>query len=170
MVESPKPLVVAVLDSDPDTTELLKSYLEIEGIVVATGVLIDFRLGKSSLIEFLQRAAPDVIVYDLGIPYEANYIFLQRAREDPGFPPCGVVITTTNARAVQSMLGIHVMEILGKPYDLGALVTAVRAVAAGEAASSDSGRSDEGNRRHGERRHGDRRAGDVPRTDTPQIH
>src|SRR5687768_3229315 len=101
MASPSPPRVVVVLDSDPDTTELLKTMLEIAGMVVATGSLIDFRLGKDDLIAFLLRTAPDVILYDLGLPYEANYHFLQKQREHPDFPRCGLVITSTNARAVQ---------------------------------------------------------------------
>ena len=148
------PIVVAVLDSDPDTTELLKSYLEIEGIVVATGSLLDFRLGKADLIEFLKRTAPDVILFDLGLPYEANYVYLQRVREDPAFPRSGFVVTTTNARAVRDLVGIEALEILGKPYDLSVLVTAVRAAAAELPLPWARTEAD---RRLGDRRQGDRR-------------
>jgi len=170
MDRSASPLVVAILDSDPDTTELLKSYLEIEGIVAATASLIDFRLGKTSVIEFLQRTAPDVILYDLGIPYEANYLYLQKAREDPAFPRCGIVVTTTNANAVRRLLGIEALEILGKPYDLAVLATAVRAAAAGDWPSR-SGRadSDPRERRQADRRHGDRRGEADPPGESP-IH
>jgi CheY-like chemotaxis protein len=118
--------IVAVLDSDPDTTEMLKTMLEFAGMVAATGSLIDFRLGKADLMEFLTRTKPDVILYDLGVPYEANYHFLTKAREDPAFPQCPIVLTTTNARAVEALVGVHALEIVGKPYDLNALVEAVR--------------------------------------------
>jgi DNA-binding NarL/FixJ family response regulator len=159
------PLVVAVLDSDPDTTALLKSCLEIEGLVVAIGNLTDFRLGRGNLIEFLQRAGPDVIIYDLGIPYEANATYLQKARQHPAFPRCGLVVTTTNPLAVQNLLGIQAVEILGKPYDLAALIHAVRAAAAGETPFTDPFPADTGARPFVERRRGDRRAGVSPEAD-----
>jgi DNA-binding response OmpR family regulator len=164
---SSAPRVVAVLDSDPDTTELLKTVLEIEGMVVATGSLINFRLGKESLLEFLERASPDVIVYDLGIPYEANYHFLQKAREDPAFPVCALVITTTNARAVQQLLGIEAVEIIGKPYDVDALIRAVRLATADP--MSTNVQPDE-NRREGDRRHAERRSNGNRRSNDPAVH
>jgi len=126
MAIPPVPRVVAVIDSDPDGTELLKTILEMHGMVVATGNLTEFRVGKANFLEFLQRVAPDVIVYDVGLPYEANYQFLEHARENPAFPRCGIVITTTNARSVERLLGVRALEILGKPYDLEVLVEAVR--------------------------------------------
>jgi DNA-binding response OmpR family regulator len=166
---SAKPLVVAVLDSDPDTLELLKSYFEIEGIAVATGSLIDFRLGKASLVEFLQRTTPDVVVYDLGPPYESNYNYLQKSRLEPGIPRCEFVITTTNARAVRGFLGIEALEILGKPYDLGRLVQAVRAAANGAAPATPSTREGD-ERRHRDRRQKDRRANDTGPADRAPLH
>ncbi len=164
----PQPRVVAVLDSDPDTTELLKTVLEIEGMVVATGNLNEFRLGRENLLEFLQRTSPDVIVYDLGIPYEANYIYLQRMREDLAFPRCALVITTTNARAVEKLLGISAVEIIGKPYDIDALTRAVRsATSNGEEPAGNGGHESE--RRHRDRRQVDRRNA-TDRSDDLSIH
>jgi DNA-binding response OmpR family regulator len=160
--------VVAVLDSDPDTTELLKTLLEVAGMVVATGSLIDFRLGKDSILAFLDRTKPDVILYDLGLPYESNFHFLQKMREDPAFPACGLVITTTNARVVENLLGVHAIEIHGKPYDLDALVRAVL-TATPTAALPDEG-SREGDRRNGDRRHRDRRTLDAQNQPDAPVH
>jgi DNA-binding NarL/FixJ family response regulator len=171
MALSLPPRIVAVIDSDPDSMELLKTVLEVHGMVAATGNLNEFRLGKASLLDFLQRTAPDVIVYDLGLPYEANYRFLQKSMEDLAFPRCGIVLTTTNARAVQTLLGVRAMEILGKPFDLEMLVQAVRtALPPGHAAAEDrSARTEPGGseRREQERRTGrDRRTPDLPPSDS----
>jgi DNA-binding response OmpR family regulator len=172
-MDSPStPRVVVVLDSDPDTTELLKSMLELAGMVVATGNLAEFRLGRENLIAFLRRVAPDVILYDLGLPYESNYRFLQQQREHPDFPPCGLVITSTNARAVESLLGVRAIEIVGKPYDIDVLVRAVQAASLRHAASAAAKVDEErrhSDRRQDDRRHGDRRTG-PPDARTPPVH
>jgi CheY-like chemotaxis protein len=179
MAQSP-PRVVAVLDSDPDTIEMLKTMLEYHGLVAATGSLIDFRLGKADLLEFLQRTAPDVIVYDLGLPYETNYQYLRKVREASGFPKCPLVITTTNARVVRDLLGIEALEIVGKPYDMAALLEAVWADGPNEQLksvthadgdgggawrneSSKSVTHSDGGGRQSERRAEDRRAGNDRR-------
>lgn len=161
MTSSRTPRVVAVLDCDADTTEMIKTWLEYKGIIVATGNLNEFRLGKDDVMQFLERTRPDVIVYDLGPPYETNYDYLLKLRDHPAFPQCRVVITTTNAIAVHALLGVHAIEILGKPYDLETLAQAVQVD--GLSAPVDPGDGHDDLRKQADRRTGtERRAGDPP--------
>jgi DNA-binding response OmpR family regulator len=154
------PRVVAILDSDPDTTEMLQVALEAAHFVVATGSLHEFRSGTEDLFAFLDRTRPDVILYDLSPPYEANWAFLQRARQNPTFARCGLVITTTNKRAVEKLVSLPVVEIFGKPYDLDVLTTAVRtATAPPSTVDSDDDRRLGRDRRIGD----DRRSGNDRR-------
>jgi CheY-like chemotaxis protein len=169
MGERPTPRVVAVLDSDPDTTEMLKTWLEFEGMIAATGSLTEFRLGKEDLISFLTRIKPDVILYDVGVPYEANYLFLQKMRADPAFPHCGIVLTTTNAHAVETLLGVRALELMGKPYDLSRLSEAVRSATWSEDPVSPP-RDANIERRNGERRASERRSGRNRRAAGPPVH
>jgi len=136
--------VVAILDSDPDTTEMLQIALESEGFVVASGNLHDFRAHEQDLLAFLERIRPDVILYDLSPPYQENWAFLQRARELPTFARSALVITTSNERAVRGVVSLPVVEILGKPYDLDVLMRAV-----GQAISPAATDDRKDDRRHG---------------------
>ena len=148
--------VVAILDSDPDTTEMLQIALESQGFVVVSGNLHNFRAHEQDLLAFLERTRPDVIVYDLSPPYAANWAFLRRVRELPTFARSALVITTSNERAVREFGSLPVVEIFGKPYDLDVLARAVR-----EAISPSPPRDDqEHDRRQGE----DRRTGDDRRS------
>ena len=76
---------------------------------------------------FMSQHRPQVIVFDVSFPYKSNW---QRFRE---FRALGyecrvpVVLTTTNERALTECVGsTEALEIVGKPYDLDQLVTAVR--------------------------------------------
>jgi CheY-like chemotaxis protein len=157
--ESP-PLVV-VLDSDPDTTEMLQMALQAAGFAVVTGNLHEFRTGEDDLLAFLERTEPDVILYDLSPPYEKNWTYLETMRQHPAFARPGLVITTTNKRAVEKLVSLPVVEIFGKPYDLDVLTSAVRTALTAPTTSDGEDRRRRDDRRTGDDRRslGDRRAG-----------
>lgn len=148
---------VVVLDSDPDTSEMLQMALEAAQFTVVPGNLHEFRTGQQDLFAFLEEVRPDVILYDLSPPYDTNWSYLENARQHPTFAGCGLVITTTNRRAVEQLVSLPVLEIYGKPYDLDVLVGAVR-----HALSPSRGDAPAGERR----RRPDRRAGDDRRSGT----
>lgn len=120
------PLRVVVLDGDPDSLELLKTALEIDGASVAAGDLHAFQLGEQDLPAFIERTKPDVILYDLGLPYERSWRYLQSARRHPAFARAPLVITTTNEELVHRLFGV---QAIGKPYDLSVLVASLKAAA-----------------------------------------
>jgi DNA-binding response OmpR family regulator len=77
-----------------------------------------------------ERFQFDVIVFDIALPYQANWQLFRdlQARELAGVP---VVLTTTNERALDALLGEdrpQVIEIWGKPYDTERLRSRVHAV------------------------------------------
>lgn len=120
---------VGVIDASDDSAELLKSWFEFSGArVAATTQLTQFRLGHADIREWLHLAAPDVVIYDIGPPYEANWTFLQQLREGPlrGVP---LVVTTTNEHVLRALIGQHpelpIHELIGKPVDLDALAACV---------------------------------------------
>jgi len=147
---------VVVLDSDLDTIEMLQAALQTAGFLVVTGNLHEFRTRQRDLFAFLEHAQPDVILYDLSPPYELNWAYLQDARLHPTFARCGLVVTTTNQRAVEKLVSLPVVEIFAKPYDVDLLATAVRkALAPAHTTSADEDRRHRPDRRTGD----DRRSG-----------
>lgn len=142
---------------------MLQVALEAADFVVATGSLHDFRTGTKDLFAFLDDTRPDVILYDLSPPYEANWAFIQRAQQRPTFARCGLVITTTNKRAVEKLVSLPVVEIFGKPYDLDVLTTAVRTATAPPSTVE----SDEDRRRRDRRTGDDRKSGNDRRDGGP---
>lgn len=121
---------IGVFDSHPDTAELLRLLFEADGFRVITVDLRELRAGHIDVAGLHERYQFDVIVFDVALPYQANWqLFCDlQARELAGVP---VVLTTTNERALDALLGDErpqVIEIWGKPYDTERLRSRVHAV------------------------------------------
>jgi CheY-like chemotaxis protein len=123
--------VVAIINTSPDTIELLSGVLEAAGFVVISGYTHDIRSGKLNLVVFLQQHAPRVIVYDIAPPYERNYRLFEHVRSMACAENCRFVLTSTNAAHVQKLArrDERVFEVVDKPVDLDLIVTAVKEAA-----------------------------------------
>jgi DNA-binding response OmpR family regulator len=124
--------VIAVFNASEDTIDLLTMFFDQEGFC-AVGRTWPARQSLESAVAlaFVAEHQPDVIIFDVSFPYEANW---QRFREfqqlaDKCRVP--VVLTTTNKRALTDCIGsADALEIVGKPYDLNHLLSTVRRVLA----------------------------------------
>ena len=122
------PEVVAILDTSPDTVEMLRHVVQQAGFTVVCAYIHDIREARVDLEAFLRAHQPAVVVYDISVPYEENWRFFQHIRSRESCGKCQFVLTTTNAREVAKLAGPeqHVHEIVGKPYDLGEVARAVK--------------------------------------------
>ena len=65
--------VVAVINSNEDTVQLLRQCLEMNGFrQVVTAHVRDIREGATDFLEFVSRTQPAVFVYDISIPYDGT--------------------------------------------------------------------------------------------------
>jgi DNA-binding response OmpR family regulator len=120
--------VVAVFNASEDTVDLLTAFFDQQGFrAVGRTLPARERLDPDVALGFLSQHQPRVIIFDVSLPYDSNW---QRFRE---FQQLGdecrvpVVLTTTNTRALTECIGsTDALEIVGKPYDLGQLLAAVR--------------------------------------------
>jgi DNA-binding NtrC family response regulator len=119
--------VVAVINSNQDTVELLRDCLEHHGFrQVVTGHVREIREGATDFLEFVSRTDPAVFVYDISIPYDRNWRFLQLLLNTEVMKGRRLVLTTTNKKALDEMVGPNdALEIIGKPYDIDQIVSAV---------------------------------------------
>ncbi|HXD18416.1 MAG TPA: hypothetical protein VN654_15495 [Vicinamibacterales bacterium] len=121
--------VVAVINTNPDLVELLKARIESAGFVVLVIHIADIRAGLD-LGAVLSQHHPQVIVYDVVMPYERNWRFLQHLRETT-LEHYRFVLTTPNAAALARLIGRdeRIYEVLDDDADINAIVQAVREAA-----------------------------------------
>ena len=156
------PLRVLVFDNSSDILELLSTDLQCRGCIVTTGSVSAIRHGEIDGPHLIEAAAPDVVVFDVALPYEANWQIAMNLQADPHVR-VPFVLTTTNAMAVRRLIGRDLIELVGKPYDLDTLYDVIlRSVSPETAADSAPSRDQISNRRSGvDRRTTARRQSDA---------
>lgn len=86
--------------------------------------------------QFINEHEPDVVVYDVPMPYGSSWDLLDVIRSTPSLRSRPFVITTRNKRKLEEVVGrTAAVEIAGQPDDLRRLLRAVEA--AGKSASAE---------------------------------
>lgn len=119
---------IAVINTSPDTVELLQRVLQRAGYVVISGYTFDIRDGRLDITAFVEQHRPKVIVYDIAPPYEENWRLFNHVRTLEVMRDTRFVITSVNSAHVAGFLGRdeQVYEVVERPSDLDRIVTAVK--------------------------------------------
>ena len=120
--------VAVVLNTSTDVIDLLRHTLEQAGIVTFTAFTHEVRDGAVDFDAFIGQHNPDVIVYDIAPPYDANWKLFQHLSSRPIAGGRQFVITSANATHVERLVGKdhRVYEVIGKPADLEQITRAVK--------------------------------------------
>lgn len=121
-------MVAAIFNTSHDIVDLLRRALEPAGIVTVSVLTYQIREAVVDVDGFLRQHNPGVIVYDIAPPYEANWQLFQHIRRMEGMVNRPIVLTSINPRHVEELSGRdqRIYEVVGKPYDLGEIVRAVK--------------------------------------------
>lgn len=121
--------LVAVVNSSVDIVSLIQEVLVGEGYRVVTHASSS-RLAGVAEREFLLQHQPRAVVFAVSPPYERGWAIFRMLEQE--FPHFGWVVTTTNTRALEEWVGpTDAIELVGKPFDLDALIAAVHAAVEG---------------------------------------
>jgi len=113
---------LAVLNDSAPTLSTIGKWFEIHGYGVVTAQVGMMRIAHIDVEAFVAKHCPDVIVFDVAMPYESNWDFLEVLRILPGLQGIPIVVTTANKKALESLVGrTTAMQIIGKPKDLSEL-------------------------------------------------
>jgi DNA-binding response OmpR family regulator len=120
--------VIAIVNTSEEVSELLKEVLQEEGFPrVVIRFIVNFKKGLDDFGSFLRSYNPIVIIYDIAIPYRENWDYFQKLRNEEEARGRSFLLTTTNKAALEGFVGpTETLEIVGKPFDLQALIASVR--------------------------------------------
>jgi DNA-binding response OmpR family regulator len=118
---SNSPTHLAVLDDEPDITQLLATYLGSHGFRVS-----QLHSGPD-LLDLMGRDLPQLVLLDLGLPGEDGFALARQLREHWR---CGLVIITGRGDPVDKVVGLEVGadDYVTKPFDLRELLARIKAV------------------------------------------
>ncbi|HID95795.1 MAG TPA: response regulator [Candidatus Latescibacteria bacterium] len=106
-----RPIVILLIEDNPDHVELILRALEEEHTAVDVYVVkdgqeaLDYMYRRGKYGQENERSTPRLVLLDLRLPKLDGFEVLRRLKTDPKFKPIPVVILTTSLREDEVMKG-----------------------------------------------------------------
>jgi CheY-like chemotaxis protein len=124
-------LRLGVLNDSERVLEMLCNWFRKRGHDCVTCVLSDMPRAHEQVPQFLAKHQPDVVVYDVAMPYESSWDLLEVIRAAPSLWGQRFVVTTPNKRQLEKAVGpTSALEISSAAGTLKMLLKAVESAAA----------------------------------------
>ena len=124
-------LRLVVFNDSAPVLRMLCEWLQEHGHHCHTALLADMPQAQDEVGKFIQKHRPDVVIYDVGMPYSSSWDLLEVIRTWPALQSQPFVITTPNKRKLEHAVGpTPAFEIGGPDSDLRRVLKAVEAAAA----------------------------------------
>ncbi len=118
-------LRIAVLNTSKEITNVLAVVFREEGHETCESFTYLYRGDDKSFDKFIAECNPDVIIFDIAIPYEENYDLFKKLSQRDCVKHTPFILTTTNKAVLEKLVGkTSSHELVGKPYDLKQIVSA----------------------------------------------
>jgi hypothetical protein len=123
---APPYLRVAILNDGEDTITALSEWFQLHGHIPLAMKVSDLRKRLTNPAEVVEAVNPDVLVFDVGLPYAVNWYYAEVLKMS--LPNLPIVLTTANRTALQEIVGANgAFELTGTPKNLIALLAFVYA-------------------------------------------
>jgi len=119
--------VIAVINSNADTVEMLRLGLQQAGFESVTADIDEIKRGRMDFPRFLEEHDARAVIYDIPPPYDQNWEFFKLLRTTDALRDRAIIVTTTHKGNLEKLVGpTDAIEIVGKPHDLDQVIRAVR--------------------------------------------
>jgi CheY-like chemotaxis protein len=120
-------LKVAVLNDSELVLKMLCAWFHDHGHHCVTALVADMPNAHEDVARFLADQKPDVVVYDVAMPYASSWDLIDVIRGNPALQSQTFVLTTPNKKMLEEAIGARTpaLEIAGQTRDLRRLLKAV---------------------------------------------
>src|SRR5688500_13987802 len=96
---------VAVIDTSEEAADLLEATLRTRGWTTARAYVVDFKRHRADVSAFLTEHDPQVVLWDVALPYEENWEYLQEIQRLPAARGRAFILTSFNVGALREFIG-----------------------------------------------------------------